>query len=244
MSFDGFRDEGFQFFKDLAENNTEEWFEQNEEVYEEQVLKPCRQLVDSMREFLTDLNPELKPKKDSDFHLSAIERKGDAIPDAGPFKTIQYVYFWNTKIARLTDACLHVAVGAEGVGMGFSIYEYGRNRRARINQIFKPRILNDLEMLDNYIKSTYLRRGFTFHRYAKAPGRLGIREVDAFPTQATDWEDTLGWVVSRHLHTGSSRLTPGSFVSELQETYARLYPLYLFSSDPRVDWKREFKKHF
>jgi len=244
MKFEGFRDETFAFFRDLGANNTTGWFEENQSQFEEHVRQPCLQLVSSLGEFISGLDQRLQPSDDLDSHLSDLERTGETLPDAGAYKTTQYLYFWNTELARLNDGTLHVGVGAEGVSIGFSIYEYGLNRRARMSQIFKARLSNDLELLDNYIKASYLRRGFVFHRYARAAGRLGLREVDAFPSQSSQWENTLGWVVSRHIHTESSRLTPGSFVSELQESFGKLYPLYLYASDPRVDWKREFKKHF
>ena len=108
--------------------------------------------------------------------------------------------------------------------------------------MFKVRLQTDLTLLDDYIKAAYLRRGFQLHRYARAPGRLGMREVEAFPARPADWENTLGWVVKRHIHTESSRLTPGSFVHECQETFRRLYPLYTFASDPRPDWKAVLRK--
>lgn len=244
MSFAGFRDETFAFFRDLGANNTEAWFAENEHVFKEHVREPCLNLVETLGEFISGLDVRLKPNADPATHLSKLERTGETLPDAGAYKTTQYVYFWNTELARLNDGTLHVGVGSEGVSIGFSIYEYGLNRRARMNQVFKARLSNDLELLDNYIKASYLRRGFTIHRYARAAGRLGLKEVEAFPSHSSAWENTLGWVVGRHIHTGSSRLTPGSFLSELQESFTKLYPLYLYSSDPRVDWKREFKKHF
>jgi len=243
MKFEGFRDETFAYFHDLAANNNREWFQEHDEDLEQHVLAPAREVVSIVGGHLSATAPMLAANSDLSIHLSELERKGEAISDAGPYKTSLYIYFWDTRINRLSDATLHIGVGAEGVSLGFSIYEFTRNRRARINQVFKARIRTDLALLDSYIKSSYLRRGYQFHRYAKAPGRLGMREVDAFPSAASAWEDTLGWVVSRHIHTGSSRLTPGSFISEIQESFEKLYPLYLFASDPRVDWKRTFKKY-
>lgn len=242
MNFHGFRTESFEFLKELAKNNNTEWFEAHEQEYQELVRQPMLELIDELREPLTKMNPALKPKANAASHLSEFERKGDTVPDAGPYMTTSYAYFWNTKMSRLTDGNLHVGVSAKGVSLGFSIYEFGRNRRSRLSQIFRPRLRSDLQLLDNYIKASYMRRGYQFHRYVRAPGRLGLREVDAFPDQPSEWENTLGWVVGRHLHTKSSRLTPGSFVTEVQESFDKLYPLYLFSSDPRVDWKRAFKR--
>ncbi len=242
MKFSGFHDESFQFFKDLKENNDPAWFEENESALEEHVLKPFRELVEEMRPFMTELDPSLAPGEDVAPHLSLLERGTQVPPGTPPYKTSLYAYFWNTELKRLSDATLYVGIDPEGVRMGFSIYDFGVNRRARIATVFRPRLQSDLQLLDEYIKAAYLRRGFNFHRYARAAGRLGMRQVEAFPERGVGWDNTLGWVVSRHLHIGSSRLTPGSFVSELQDTFNRLYPLYTFCSDPRPDWKRRMKK--
>lgn len=242
MNFQGFRPESFDLLKELAKNNNAEWFSEHEQEYENQVRQPLLQLIEELREPLAALNPVLKPKSDATHHLSEVERKGDGLPDGGSYMTTAYAYFWNTKMSRLTDGSMHVGVSSKGVSLGFSIYEFGRNRRSRLGQIFMPRLRSDLQLLDNYIKTAYLRRGYKFHRYVRAPGRLGLREVEAFPDHPSEWEGTLGWVVGRHLHTKSSRLTPGSFLNEVVESFQKLYPLYLFSSDPRVDWKRAFKK--
>jgi len=193
---------------------------------------------------LHSLNPDLTPADPPDEHFSHMRTSAGGPPGSPPFKTSFYAFFWNTEITRLADAWLYVGVSSEGVGLGFSIYDFGQNRRTRLASVFKPRLEGDLQLLDDYIKAAYLRRGFQFRRYARAPGRIGLREVDPFPARAADWSNTLGWVVSRHIHTESSRLTPGSFVSECQDTFTRLYPLYTFCSDPGPDWKRRFKAAF
>jgi hypothetical protein len=241
MEFRGFQEEAFQFFADLGENNTVEWFSENEPRFEEHVKQPMADLVKEMSSFFASLNPDLATLDPPNEHFSHMRTSGGGPADSPPFKTTFYSFFWNTEIPRLSDAWFYVGVSAEGVGLGFSIYDFGRNRRTRLASVFKPRLASDLQLLDDYIKAAYLRRGFQFKRFARAPGRIGLREVDPFPTRPAEWSNTLGWVVSRHIHTESSRLTPGSFVSEAQDTFTRLYPLYTFCSDPRPDWKRKFK---
>lgn len=243
MSFAGFQPGTFSFFADLSANNEEDWFAANEARYEEFVREPLRGLLRELTPAMTKLNPAFVLRDDIDDHISRLEIGETRAPGAAPYKSSAHVFFWNTELNRLTDATFFVGINAEGASLGFSIYAFGRNRRARMAQVFLPRLRTDLALLDQFIKSNYLRRGFEFRRFAKAPGRLGLREVDGFPDRATEWENTLGWVVSRLIHAESSRMTPGSFVGECQSTFERLYPLYLFASDPRLDWKRPFKKH-
>lgn len=236
MEFSGFRDEAFAYFKELTENNSEEWFEANQGRFDEFVLAPMRHLVVSLREDLRRLHPALV-QDDIDAHFSEMRRGPHSRPGSAPIKTSFYSFFWDSSVRRLNDGWFFVGVGADGVTIGMSIYDFG-DPECRMRRIFKPRLRRYLTHLDDYIKANYLRRGFDFHRYVRAAGKLGIREVDPFPTAAAEWDSTLGWVVKRHLHTESSRLTPGSFLTEVKESFERLYPLYSFTSDPREEFLR------
>lgn len=236
MEFTGFRAETFRFFEDLAANNSTEWFDAHQPAFEEFVLEPMRGLVESLREDLTALNPALV-SDDPDAHFSEMRRGPRTPPGTPPIKTSFYAFFWDQGVRRLVDGNLFVGVSAQGVTIGFSIYDFG-DPQSRMRRVFKPRLPQHLGLLDDYIKANYLRRGFDFHRYVRAAGRLGMREVEAFPSLPSEWENTLGWVARRHIHTESSRLTPGSFVSEVNESFTRLYPLYVFTSDPSEDFQK------
>ena len=236
MEFTGFRDDAFAFFKELATNNSEEWFDANQDRFEEFVRSPMRSLVTSLRDDLRKLHPALV-QDDIDAHFSEMRRGAHSRPGSAPIKTSFYCFFWDSSVRRLNDGWFFVGVGADGVTIGMSIYDFG-DPECRMRRIFKPRLRRYLTYLDDYIKANYLRRGFDFHRYVRAAGKLGIREVEAFPSAAAEWDATLGWVVKRHLHTESSRLTPGSFLTEVKESFERLYPLYSFTSDPREEFLR------
>ena len=236
MEFTGFRPETFQFFEDLSANNDEDWFDENQPAFEEFVLEPMRGLVKDLREPLNELAPGLVAD-DVDAHFSEMRRGPRTPPGTPPLKTSMYAFFWDQGLRRLADGNLFVGVSAQGATIGFSIYDFG-DPQSRMRRVFKPRLLRNLALLDEHIKGNYLRRGFDFHRYVRAASRLGMREVEAFPTVPSEWESTLGWVARRHLHTESSRLTPGSFVGEVIESFQRLYPLYVFASDPGEDSQR------
>lgn len=236
MEFSGFRPETFQYFADLAKNNSTEWFDENQDTFEEFVAGPMRDLVAALRPALTELDPRLV-SEDAEVHLSEMRRGPRTPPGTPPIKTSLYAFFWNQEMRRLADGNLFVGVSEQGVTIGFSIYDFG-DPQSRMSRVFRPRLLKNLQLLDDHIKANYLRRGFDFHRYVRAASRLGMREVDAFPTVPSTWESTLGWVARRHIHTESSRLTPGSFVTEVSESFERLFPLYVFASDPTADFKK------
>ena len=236
MDFQGFREETFGFFRELNENNTVEWFDENQDRFEEHVLEPMRQLVRALREDLEKMNPNFV-QDEVDDHFSEMRRGPRVPPGTPPIKTSFYAFFWDKTVRRLSDGWMFVGVGADGVTIGMSIYDFG-DPESRLRRVFKPRLRRNLVHLDEYIKASYLRRGFDFHRYVRAASKLGMREVDPFPTAAAEWDHTLGWVIKRHLNPDSSRLTPGSFLTEVKESFERLYPLYVFTSDTREDFLR------
>jgi hypothetical protein len=229
----------FQFLRDLAANNHQQWFREHQEEYEDFILQPFRDLVTDLTPFMRKLNRTFVANESPDEHLSHIEIA--SAPEEGPhFKTSLYCFWWNSELNRLSDANLHIGLGAEAVTLGFSIYDW-TFESARMDEVFKPRLRSDLSVLDEYIKSSYLRRGFDFRRFVRGAGRLGLREAEPFPDRGSEWSSTLGWVVSRQIKPGSSRLTPGSFLTECEGTFTRLYPLYVFASETRNDWKRVLK---
>lgn len=242
MPFTGFTAESFRFFRDLAVNNHRLWFEQHRQEYEAHVLAPFEELRETLAPFMRELDPHFTadPPGSSDQQFSRLELAQDAPPEGPHFKTSLYLFWWNTQLPRLSDGHLHIGLGGSGVTLGFSIYDW-HQERGKMREVFKPRLMTELELLDDYIKANYLRRGFEFRRFVRGVGRLGLREDDAFPTHGRDWQNTLGWVVSRQIHEGSSRLTPGSFLSECEKTFERLHPLYVFACDTRIDWRAAFK---
>jgi uncharacterized protein (DUF2461 family) len=241
MEFPGFRTESFDFFRELAANNSHEWFLDNEDRYRDHVLDPYQALLAELGPFLVELDPRFQLRDDPEEHLSLLARGDRVPPGTPPYKTSFYAFFWDSSLNRLSDGSLYVGLSVEGVTIGFSIYDFG-DPQSKMQKVFKPRLRHHIKQLDDYIKASYLRRGYDFHRYVRAPGRLGMREVEPFPALAPHWENTLGWVVKRSIHTESSRLTPGSFLAECKESFTRLYPLYVFTSDPRDDWQRVLRR--
>ena len=83
--FPGFREEAFQFLRDLAENNEREWFKARKETYEEEVKLPLELLLaDGARRLENeDLPLTARPKK-SRFR---IHRDLRFTSDKTPYKT-------------------------------------------------------------------------------------------------------------------------------------------------------------
>lgn len=89
--FTGFSKETFQFFADLAKNNSKEWFDINRSVYEKEVKN-------KIKSFCISLVPTMS-KIDSEFELtpsrciSRINRDTRFSKDKSPYKTHVWITF-------------------------------------------------------------------------------------------------------------------------------------------------------
>lgn len=129
-----FTADSFKFLRDLAKNNSREWFQANKPRYEEQVRGPCLRLITDLAEPLRSLSPQLtasaKPVGGS---LFRIYRDTRFAGDKSPYKTHAGMYFshaaaskaargdaGNAAMGRLDTPglYLHVEPGACFIGGG------------------------------------------------------------------------------------------------------------------------------
>lgn len=83
--FQGFPQSGFQFLKQLKENNTKDWFEERRELYEQSLRNPAKALIQQMDEsFLREGLPFEASLKKS---LFRIHRDTRFSKDKSPYKT-------------------------------------------------------------------------------------------------------------------------------------------------------------
>jgi len=83
--FNGFPRTGFQFLKQLKDNNTKEWFEEKREVYEQSLRQPAKALIEQMDMiFLEENLPFEASLKKS---LFRIHRDTRFSKDKSPYKT-------------------------------------------------------------------------------------------------------------------------------------------------------------
>lgn len=93
-SFHGFTKETFKFFKDLEENNTREWFEENRVIFEKNVMEPAQEFVMEMGERLKSLSPKIVAIPKTDKSIFRIYRDVRFSKDKTPYKTHLGIFFW------------------------------------------------------------------------------------------------------------------------------------------------------
>lgn len=89
--FKGFKPKTIQFFRDIAENNYKEWFEENRSVYESELLNPFKALVTTLSPTMYNIDTgfELRPHR----VLSRIYRDTRFSKNKDPYKTCLWMTF-------------------------------------------------------------------------------------------------------------------------------------------------------
>lgn len=118
MSFSGFPPEALNFFRGLARNNRREWFQPRKAVFEEQVKRPMRELVERLNADLGRLAPEFVT--DPDKAIYRIYRDVRFSQDKKPYKDHIAASFHGRGCAN--SAGFYVAVSHQNVAVGGGIY--------------------------------------------------------------------------------------------------------------------------
>ena len=92
--FAGFPREGFDFLRDLAENNNKPWFEANRRGYDEGLLGPGRLFVSAMGMALSEFAPGIHAEPRVSGSIFRIHRDIRFSRDKRPYKTHFDMWFW------------------------------------------------------------------------------------------------------------------------------------------------------
>lgn len=94
LGYKGFSKATFKFFKDLENNNKKEWFEENREVFEKNVMQPAQDFVMQMGEMLKPSCPKIVAIPKIDKSIFRIYRDVRFSKDKTPYKTHLGIFLW------------------------------------------------------------------------------------------------------------------------------------------------------
>ncbi|MGE5797815.1 MAG: TIGR02453 family protein, partial [Ignavibacteria bacterium] len=85
------------FLKQLAKNNSKEWFEENREAFNNDFLQPAVQFVVDIGERLQTIVPEIMAVPKVDKSIFRLHRDVRFSKDKSPFKTNLGILLWEGK---------------------------------------------------------------------------------------------------------------------------------------------------
>jgi uncharacterized protein (TIGR02453 family) len=94
MTFSGFTPDSLNFLADLAKHNDREWFAQNRDRYERELLGPEREFVAAAGAALQQMDSRVQAVPAIDKSIFRINRDTRFSRDKSPYKTYSDLWFW------------------------------------------------------------------------------------------------------------------------------------------------------
>jgi uncharacterized protein (TIGR02453 family) len=130
--FDGFPQEGLDFFRKLKKNNKREWFQPRKQIFDEKVKAPMIQLAGAVNAQLARFAPEhiVEPAK----AIYRIYRDTRFSNDKTPYKTHIAVNFPRQGLEKHAGGGFYFSVGADEIEVAGGVYMPGPEQLLAIRQ--------------------------------------------------------------------------------------------------------------
>ncbi len=103
-AFNGFSKELVDFFQNLNNNNSKQWFEAHRKIYDDYVLQPAREFVIEMGKKLEKIAPAVNAIPKINQSLFRINRDTRFSKDKRPYKTHMGIWFWEGHRKRMESS--------------------------------------------------------------------------------------------------------------------------------------------
>jgi uncharacterized protein (TIGR02453 family) len=125
-----FTDATFQFLKDLAANNSRDWFEANRDRYELHWKGAALSFIEAVAPHMAALDPPLKAQPKLNGSLRRINRDVRFSKDKSPYNPSLHLIFWAGDHPNRSPG-MHIVLTPTGVGYGTGLYGLGPEQLAR-----------------------------------------------------------------------------------------------------------------
>ncbi len=132
------------FLKQLAKNNSKEWFEKNREAFNNDFLQPAVQFVVDIGEKLQTIVPEIMAVPKVDKSIFRLHRDIRFSKDKSPFKTNLGIFLWEGKEKKQSPGFyFHIEPKLFFLGSGTYMLE---NEKLKIfrNAVYNPEMGKEL----------------------------------------------------------------------------------------------------
>jgi uncharacterized protein (TIGR02453 family) len=127
LNFNGFSKQTLTFFRNLAQNNTKMWFDQNREMYEQQVLVPSRDFIPAMGDRLKKIAPGVQADPRVNKSLFRLNRDIRFSHDKTPYKTHLGIWFWEGLRPRMECSGFYFHLEPQRFMLGVGLYAFPKD---------------------------------------------------------------------------------------------------------------------
>lgn len=126
-AFAGFPKECLRFYRELAKNNSKQWFDQHRTDFESFVMKPARLFVAAMGDALEGMSPGIHADPRVDKSIFRIYRDVRFSGDKRPFKTNLGIWFWEGNGPRMESSGFYIQLEPESFMLGVGMYMFPKH---------------------------------------------------------------------------------------------------------------------
>jgi len=125
--FTGFPKQSLTFFRNLTKNNNKMWFDQNKDVYEQQVLIPARDFIVAMGDKLKKIAPGVHADPRVNKSIFRLNRDIRFSHDKTPYKTHLGLWFWEGQRPRMECSGFYFHLESNRFMLGVGLYVFPKD---------------------------------------------------------------------------------------------------------------------
>ncbi len=225
IKFKGFSTKAFKFLNELKNNNNKEWFENNRETYQAELVTPMRSLVCDISEFMLALDYNLDVTPAIGKTISRIYKDARRLRGGPPYKKSMWIAFKRPFEEWKESPAFYIELNAGYYEYGMGFYSAPRD----MMDLMRRDIINGapdfFEAIDFYKTEKKFKLNGDYYKKIKA---------DKIPDYIFEWYRKKSFYLSIERPVDKIITSPG-FTDALMNDFARLAPLYHYL------WKLKLK---
>jgi len=229
LNFSSFTKETFNFLKDLQDNNTKKWMDENRERFRKHVDEPLRNITAVIgRDCIARIDQGFETIADGRHTISRIMKNV-----FGKKKDIYWTHMWSAFYRKAIgdkrkDIQFFILVNPEELRFGFC---FGNLKEARnLEEKFKENVSAEIDFFFGMLKDMDVLDDFDFE-FTDSTTQKRVK------TKVATKEDLQQWLQKDELHITKSlkpqevaQQTAEQLVNAIAESFTKLYPVSLFAT--------------
>ena len=217
-AFSGYKEDTFNFLEELSTNNSQQWFAENRERYDNSIVLPSKSLILSLAPFFNQLEPKINTEPKFDKTLMRIN-KDYRFSNGAPYKSYFLVHFRRFK----DDSEFYVYISKDGIEYGLYV-----NNNLGNELFFNKNLPGHRDELIETFKRFELNGKFNFYEMNKSKVEL-VKKSFSIEEDFDKMARTKDILLQKEMDKSSEIIYTSDILLEIIKTFSRLYTVYCFS---------------
>lgn len=133
-NFRGLTQGGLNFLQQLSHNNNKEWFSENREVYDRQIIAPLRDLVDDLAADMLAIDDQFEVRPSVTKTISRIHRDTRFSLDKSPYRSNVWIVFKRPRKVWTDSPVFFFEFASDNWRFGMGYYSASRETMNRLRE--------------------------------------------------------------------------------------------------------------